>query len=617
LWPFCGRLLLAPAGAPFPEFSMNGLKRAVLAIWRLAYPYFATRDQAEVRIWPFGAIRVQERWIGLGLAVIVIGIEFAQVAINVRLSYFNRDWFNAIQNKDAAAFWTLLFTVFCLWAGVYVASAILQYVLQSYLRIRWRRWLTERYISRWLGRHAHYRMQIAGPVTDNPDQRIADDIDQFVLSTQSLTLNIIATVSTLLSFSVILWQNSADFVVPGTSLRVPGFLLWGALIYSVFFTWVTHLIGRPLIRLNFDQQRYEADFRFSLARLREYAEQVALLGGEQAEKQLLGRRFGGVIGNFMAIVNRRKKLTAFVATYQQVNAVIPYVLVAPYYFAGLIPLGIMTQTASAFGRVESALSFFITLYSTLADYKATVDRLTSFEGAVQRAERMEGAGALTVRRAPGDELRLSGLALALPDGKRIVAVDDVRLRAGENTLLTGPSGSGKSTLFRAIAGIWPFGEGTVTLPTGARAMLLPQRPYIPIGSLRSALAYPAVEASFPDEAIREALVAARLPQFVDRLDEEGLWGQTLSLGEQQRVAIARALLEKPDWLFLDEATAALDEATELEIYRVLAERLPGTTLVSIGHRSTLIELHARRIEMRPAADGTFGIAAAPLAEAAQ
>ncbi|WP_298956521.1 ABC transporter ATP-binding protein/permease [uncultured Methylobacterium sp.] len=584
---------------------MHGLKQALLQIWRLTVPYYTTRDMTEIRLWPLPAVRLQERWVALTMAALVIGIEFAQVAINVRLSYFNRDWFNAIQSKDAAAFWSLLFSVFCLWASIYVASAIIQYVIQSYLRIRWRSWMTRHYVDRWLGRDTHYRMGLTGLQADNPDQRIADDVDQFTQTTQTLAISLLSAVSNLVSFSVILWSISAAFTVPGTDWHVPGFLVWGALIYSAFVTWLTHRIGRPLIRLNFEQQRREADFRFSLARLREYGEQVALLSGGGAERGLLRDRFAALIANFYAIVDRRKKLSAFTVSYQQLNVVIPYVLVAPYYFSGQIALGQMTQTAGAFARVEGTMSFFITAYVTLADYKAQVDRLVTFDASMERAEALTAASRLHVGREAGEVLRIAGLGLDLPDGRRIAAVPDLVLRAGETTLLAGPSGSGKSTLFRALAGIWPFGEGEVTLPADARVMLLPQRPYLPQGSLRAAATYPDASGRHDDAAIREALGAAQLPHLTERLDEVAPWAQSLSLGEQQRLAIARALLERPDWLFLDEATAALDEPTEAALYRTLRQRLPDTTLVSIGHRSTLDAFHQRRIDMRRREDGVF------------
>jgi putative ATP-binding cassette transporter len=580
---------------------MRGLWQAILQIWRLVYPYFSSRDVREMKVWGIGTVRVQERWVGLALAFTVIAIEFGQVAINVRLSYFNRDWFNAIQAKDAAAFWFLLFTVFCFWAAVFIVSAIIQYVLQSYLLIGWRRWMTGRYIDRWLANHMHYRMQLAGTGADNPDQRIQEDIDRFTERTAYLVLAVLSAVSNLISFSVILWQISADFAVPGTDWKVPGFLVWGALIYSALATWITHLIGRPLIRLNFEQQRYEADFRFSLARLREYGEQVALLDGEPAERGRLGQRFGRVIDNFLAIVSRRKKLIAFTASYGQLNAVIPYILVAPYYFAGQIPLGGMTQTAGAFGRVESTMSFFITMYTTIADYKAIVDRLTGFDSAIVRTDQVV-ANPIQLRPVAGNAVRLDNVHLSLPDGRPIVNVSDLVFRPGEATLVTGPSGSGKSTLFRALAGIWPYGEGAITHPAEGRIMLLPQRPYIPVGTLKAAISYPSAADAYPDAQVAAALEAVKLGGFAGRLAEEGPWNQTMSLGEQQRVAIARALLAKPDWLFLDEATAALDETNEALIYGVLAERLPATTVVSIGHRSTLVGFHERRIAMQPAGE---------------
>jgi putative ATP-binding cassette transporter len=584
---------------------MNNLKQALLQIWRLAYPYFTSREITEVDSWPF-RFRMQERWVAIGLLVAVIAIEFAQVAINVRLSYFNRDWFDAIQNKDAEAFWTLLLTVFCFWAAIYIFSAIYQYALQSYLKIRWRRWMTDRYIGAWLGEHAHYRMHLEGTDTDNPDQRIQVDINAFIGTTIVLLLGILSAVSNLASFSVILWKLSAGFTLPGTSIQAPGYLLWGALIYAIVGTWLTHKIGKPLVRLNFESQRYEADFRFSMARLREYGEQVALLRGEAAEAQLLGNRFSRVMANFYAIVSRTKKLNALQAAYFQLSGVIPYILIAPYYFIGKVTLGQMTQTAGAFARVQTTLSFFIDRYETLADYKSVIDRLTTFDRAVAHAhdaQRFERR--VMVEDGMGPDLRLDDMIVALPTGKALVNVNDMVFRPGESALLTGPSGSGKSTLFRAIAGIWPFGEGRVVKPRGQTMMLLPQRPYLPQGSLRGAVTYPSTQGAYADALIQEALRAAKLPQYAERLDEERAWAQTLSLGEQQRLAVARALLAKPDWLLLDEATAALDEPTEAEMYRIIRERLPDTTVVSIGHRSTLTEFHDRRIDMRPSEGGLF------------
>jgi putative ATP-binding cassette transporter len=582
---------------------MRALMKSLRDIWRLAVPYFTTRDIGEARVWPF-RYRAQERWIGLSLLIAVIGIELGQVAINVRLSYFGRDWFNAIQDKNAAEFWKQLLFVFSPLAAIGIASAILQLVLRAYLTIRWRRWMTERTIGSWLDGSAHYRMQLTGSSSDNPDQRIADDINLFTTTTFSLGLGLLSKATSLVSFAVILWTLSAGFTFPGTDMQVPGFLFWIALVYAALVTWLTHLIGRPLISLYFQQQRYEADFRFSLARLREYGEQVALLGGEQTEHLGLSRRFGALIGNFLNIVDCRKKVVAFTASYAQANVVLPYIFVAPYYFAGKVMLGVMTQTAGAFSNVQEALSFFIESYSAIAEYKSVVDRLTSFAASADKARALSTAKPhIEVTADGGKDVAMKDVEVALPKGAKVVRIKDATLHKGESVLVNGPSGAGKSTLFRAISGIWPFGQGSIEVPRGAKVMLLPQRPYVPIGTLRAALTYPAPAETFPDALVRSTLEAVRLSQFADRLDEEAHWGQTLSLGEQQRLAFGRALLARPDWLFLDEATSALDEPLEQAMYRLLPERIPGVTIVSIGHRQTLQAFHTRRIELKPAPDG--------------
>jgi vitamin B12/bleomycin/antimicrobial peptide transport system ATP-binding/permease protein len=577
----------------------------IRTIMQLTDPYFESRDVGTLPLWPFGRIRAQERWIGLGLVAVVIALQFALVAISVRFNYWNRDWFNAIQEKNGEEFWRLLLTVWVFWVVVFVVVAIYQYVLQSTLEIRWRAWLTDFYTARWLGDANHYRMTILGGQTDNPDQRIQEDVRKFTSTTMSFTLRILSQVSTLVSFSVILWGISADFTLPGTNIVVPGLLFWIALVYAAGATIVTHLIGRPLIRLNFLQERYEADFRFGLARLREYGEQVALLEGERAERQRLGSQFDRVIDNWYQLIAVTKRLIAFTSFYENSNSVVPFVFAAPFYFSGKIALGVMTQVASAFGRVEGALSFFINFYQSLADYKAVIDRLTSFEDSVARAKAVGAAQAFTFEQTDGPDVSISNLRLALPNGRTIVRAKSLTFRAGTPTLLTGPSGSGKSTLFRAIAGIWPFGEGSIETPEGATMMLLPQRPYIPMGTLKGAVVYPALEGVYDDEKVIAALEAVKLPHLVERIDEEEHWPHVLSLGEQQRLAVARALLARPDWLLLDEATAALDEPTEAEIYRVISETLPETTVVSIGHRSTLIAFHDNRVEMRPGEGGVF------------
>ncbi|WP_424361510.1 ABC transporter ATP-binding protein/permease [Methylocystis parvus] len=577
---------------------------------RIADLYFNAPDRGEARVWPFPRFTARERAIAIAMIVVLVLINQGQVGISVRLSFFNRDWFNAIQEKNAQEFWRQLLYVFTPWAFIYVTTAVVEYVLKSMLTIRWRRWLTEHYVRRWLGAHTHYGMTLAGGDADNPDQRIAEDVNRFIdggeegYGIYSYSILLISTLSSLVSFSFVLWELSGNYALPGTNIYIPGFLFWVALIYASLGTIVTHLIGRSLTRLFFEQQKREADFRFSLARLREYSEQIALLSGEHEEEGSLLRRFQRVFGNYLAIVRKRKELMGFTAAYGQLSPIIPYLITAPFYFAGKIQLGVMTQTASAFGRVEGALTFFINYYTFLASFKAVLDRLSSFDRAIDAARTQQEQGRVVSRGAARD-LALRDLTLALPDGRRIVNVDALALEPGQSALLTGPSGSGKSTLFRAIAGIWPHVSGEIVLPQGASVMLAPQRPYIPMGTLAQAVVYPGNADDYSRADIEEALRAARLAPFVERLDEDNNWGQRLSGGEQQRVAIARALLAKPDWLFLDESTSALDEKLEGEIYAMLRERLPKTTIVSIGHRSTLHDYHDRQIVMEPGADGLF------------
>src|ERR1700747_580438 len=415
-----------PASLPI-TFAIFGLLVYLISfipvigqITRLADSYFVTNDGGDLQIGSFGARHVTERRFASAVIVALVVINQLQVAINVRLSFFNRDWFNAIQNKDSATFWSLLLGVFCFWAAIAVVSSLVEYYTESVLKIRWRRWMTERDYGLWLDGGSLYRAALVGQAADNPDQRIAEDVRNFLNSTYAFSISMLSTVSTLVSFSIILCTIPVDFTVPGTDVTVPGLPFWVALAYSVVGTWLTHWIGRPLVQLEFSKERYEADFRFSLARVREYSEQVALLRGENAERRILGGRFGALVSNFYAIVSRTLKLLAFTTSYFQANVVIPYIIVAPYFFLGRITLGQMTQTAGAFGRVESALNFFIARYQSLASYKAVVERLTTFRSAIDEARRL-GTGPPRIERTEhsGRDLVLRDLALYLPDGVRV------------------------------------------------------------------------------------------------------------------------------------------------------------------------------------------------------
>jgi len=620
LWPADYEAYLPPESLPLTVAIFSILVYAVAQIdvvrqiTRIADRYFNTTDHTEARIWPFRPFTATERRIAVAMVVFLVLINQAQVGITVRLSFFNRDWFNAIQNRDAAAFWHQLLFVFTPWAFILVASRVVEFFTQSMLVIRWRRWLTDHLIARWLAGHTHYHISLAGTQADNPDQRIQEDVNRFIdggsdgattsYGLYSYSILLISTVSSLVSFSIVLWSLSENFTLPGTDIKAPGFLFWVALIYAASGTLVSHLIGRKLIGIYFERQHMEADFRFSLARLREYTEQVALLNGERAERSSLGRSFGAVIANYIALIHRRMKLLGFTATFGQLSPIIPYLFTAPFYFAETIQLGAMTQTADAFGSVSDALTFFINYYTSLAGFKSVVDRLSSFDHAIEHAQALDAAGPQRLPAPAGAvaKIGLENVDIALPNGRHIATANALTLAPGENVLLAGPSGSGKSTLFRAISGIWPYGEGRIRIPEGARVMVVPQKPYIPVATLRAAVTYPAEPGAYGDDAIRKALNDARLGGLVDQLDREDMWSQRLSGGEQQRIALARALLMRPDWLFLDESTSALDEQLEAEMYTALAEHLPKTTVISIGHRSTLAAFHRRRLDMTPEGD---------------
>ncbi|MGQ3283452.1 ABC transporter ATP-binding protein/permease [Bosea sp. (in: a-proteobacteria)] len=577
----------------------------VQRIARISSPYFLSDVSTEANLWLLGRYRVRLGRLAVALIVFLVVLNQAQVGIALRLNFFYRDFYNALQNYDVQAFWYQLIWVFGVWATISVISNLVEIVGQSVLLIRWREYMAADYNSRWLSSGAHYRMSLAG-TADNPDQRIAEDTRAFLNQTYAFSLTLLTQVSTLVSFSIILWSLPVTIKVPGTDIIIPGFIFWATFLYAALATWITHLIGRHLIPLEFEQERREADFRFSMARLREYSEQIASMRGEKAELQHLGQRFRAIVANFFELVWRKLKITSFTLSYNQANVVIPFLLLAPGYFAKEFQLGTLTQTSSAFGRVESALSFIINSYQSIASYLASINRLTSFETAIAQAQ-AAGVGDKTIHRerAPDRNVHVGGAVLTLPNGAPIVRVDSLDLGQARRTLVVGPSGSGKSTLFRAIAGIWPFGEGRVGIPADAEVMLLPQRPYLPQGTLRAAMAYPAEADAYDDAAIRAAMEKVKLGHLQDRLDEIDLWGQRLSGGEQQRLAVARALLAKPDWLFLDEATASLDEKLEGELYATIDIALPQTRVVSIGHRSTLREMHDAVVTMEPNPDGTY------------
>jgi vitamin B12/bleomycin/antimicrobial peptide transport system ATP-binding/permease protein len=567
---------------------VNNMRATLAIVWRIAAPYFRSDD----------------KWAGFALLGAVIALELLSVALDVLINQWNNRFYNALQDRDWATF-VYETGYFCVVASISVISAVYQLYLNQWLQIRWRRWMTQHYLGEWLHDANHYRMQLQGDAADNPDQRIADDIRAFVTSTISIGLNLLNSIVTLCSFVVILWSLSAQAHLNffGTAVIIPGYLVWCALIYAVAGTVLTQWIGSPLVRLDFERERYEADFRFNLVRVRENAEQIALLKGEVAERGRLWTRFAGVIENWYAIMSRTKRLVFFTQSFDQTAVIVPYILVAPAYFSDRIQLGGLMQSASAFSSVQKALSFFVAVYRDLAAWRAVIARLDGFENAIASATALAHAPtSIALPQSASGEIGLSDLLVKLPNGTPLVAAGDFAIRAGERILVTGPSGAGKSTLFRAIAGIWPYGSGAIAVPAKATLMMLPQRPYLPIATLKAAIAYPSEESAYTSEQIADVLQDVDLPKLAARIDEEEHWNRMLSLGEQQRLGLARALLHAPDFLFLDEATASVDEATEARLYRLIEARLPGTTVVSIGHRSTLQAFHSRNAALASEGD---------------
>lgn len=563
---------------------MAKLNHFLKDLWRLTKPYWFS----------------EERWVARGLLALIIALNLGLVYLEVLFNQWNNAFYNSLQDKDMAAFYALLWRFGGL-AAMFIVASVYQLYFNQMLQIRWRRWLTDVYLKDWIAGRTYYRMQLTGGDTDNPDQRIADDLAQFVDRTLNLTLGFMSAVVTLFSFLAILWglSGAVSFTLGGRDFTIEGYMVWVALIYAAVGTWLMHRIGKPLVPLNFKQQKVEADFRFSLVRIRENAEGIALHHGEPGEIRTLRERFAEVAQNWWAIMQRRKKMSWFSSGYGQIAIIFPFLVAAPRYFAGQIKLGDLMQTASAFDKVQGALSWFISAYAQLADWKATVDRLTTFQAAMasmQTANRDEPG--IRGDTAAGSDVTAENVELRLPNGAPLVAPFSLTLQAGRSVLITGPSGSGKSTLFRALARLWPFGQGVVRLPQGKRVLFLPQKPYLIIGSLRAQLSYPDAPHTYSEALLKQALIECDLPQLIERLDEEQHWAQQLSGGEQQRIAFARALLQKPDWLFMDEATASMDEAAEARLYGLLRTRLPHTTVISIGHRATLAQFHHQRLTIQ-------------------
>ena len=537
----------------------------------------------------------EEKWKARGLLAVVIGLNFAAVYLLVRINSWYNEFYNALQNYQEDLFWPLV-GEFTGLAFIYIMIAVYAIYLRQMLQLRWRTWMTDRYLAQWMKRQVYYRLQVLRSDTDNPDQRISEDINQFVALTLQLLIGFLKQLTTLAAFSVVLWNLSGAFTVPlgSYSFEIYGYMFWFSLLYSVVGTGLVHLVGRKLIGLNFDQQRYEADFRFNMMRVRENSESVAFYGGEIPETAGFKERFAKVISNYWQLMKQTKLLNFYVNGYAQIAVIVPLILASPQYFSGAMALGGLMQTVSAFGRVQDALSYFVESYDVIAQLAAVVHRLSGFTKHMEDVSGIEDG----VARHTGGQgvMSLKDLEVELPDGRVLLDGCTLDVPQGTRLLVTGSSGCGKSTLLRTLAGIWPFGKGSLALPKENRALFLPQRPYLPLGSLRRALYYP-LSASGSEERLKEVLEKVGLAHVIPQLDTIDDWSRILSLGEQQRLAFARVLLVKPQWLFLDEATSALDEPREQEIYELVRKELPDTSIVSVGHRSTLFAQHEQELHL--------------------
>ena len=537
----------------------------------------------------------EEKWKARGLLAFVIALNFAMVYLLVKINEWYNTFYNALQNYEAENFWSLV-GQFTALAFVYIFIAVYAVYLRQMLQIKWRTWMTNNYLSVWMENQTYYRLQDS---TDNPDQRISEDIGQFVNLTLQLIIGFLRQLTTLAAFGVVLWELSGSFTfeIAGMEIVIAGYMFWFSFIYSGVGTFLAHKVGRKLISLNFDQQKYEADFRFSMMRVRENSESIAFYRGEPAELEGFNLKFSSVIKNYWQLMKKTKHLNFYVNGYAQLAIIVPLILAAPRYFAKEIQLGGLMQTVSAFGRVQDALSYFVDSYDTLASLAAVINRLAGFTEHMGNARKIQSK--VTTATAP--ELKISALSISLPTGRELLKKLSLEIQNSKALLVTGASGCGKSTLLRTLAGIWAYAEGEISLPKEARVMFLPQKPYLPLGTLRRALIYPHAEKdSPPDDKLKRTLQLVDLPALADKLDAADDWSRILSLGEQQRLAFARVLLSAPDYIFLDEATSALDEPREIEMYNLLREQLPDVTIVSVGHRSTLFKLHDVELNL----DGT-------------
>ena len=542
-----------------------------------------------------------DAWRGGLLLGLTVTLELATVYGNVLLSGAQRGIFDAFESKQTAALWQA-FAIFSALALAFVIVSANRIYVRQRLEIRWRHWLTDYYLKQWISSQAYCQMELHRKVTDNPDQRISEDVRNYVASALGLSLSLLSALATLVAFAGILWSLSGhwEYDYRGSHIHIPGLMMWVAVLYAAGTSWLTHLVGRRLVPIQFDRERFEADFRFALMRFRENVEVVALSRGEEGERRTALQRFHDIIGNWLQLIRAQRDLVLVTTGVGQANSLVPLLVAAPGYFAGNLTLGSVIQTNIAYGQVSGALIWFVSAYQEIAQWRASIERLFTFTEEIEstRADLQRTEG-LRFERPRDGAIRLNHVCLSRPDGEALIADVDAVIKPGDRVALLGPSGAGKRTLLRAIAGIWRFGRGLIELPEETRTAFLWERPYFPIGTLRAALSYPLPQDTFPDGKILEVLRLLDLDALADQLDETQQWEQQLSGGEQQRLALARTLLHEPDWIFLDGATSSLDEDTVKRVYELLRERLPHAAIVSIADRASIAQYHERRWTLVP------------------
>lgn len=555
----------------------------IVGLFHLITPYWNSEEKKSARLYLAG----------------IITLTIAAVYMTLLLNEWFNSFYSALQNYDSDAVYRGLLRFTGL-AFAHIAFAVYSYYLQQRLALRWRKWMTKNYLAKWTGQQMYYRLEMFSQGTaDNPDQRISEDINLFTARTLSFMSGLLRSATTIVCFIFVLWNLSEvlSFSAAGQEIHIYGYLVWTALAYSVLGTWITHKVGHRLVSLNYLQQKLEADFRFSMVRLRETAESVAFYNGAAKEESFLSNRFMTLLRNTLFIIKKQKQLSWLTNSYAQIAIIFPFVVAVPRYLSQNISLGGLMQIANCFGKVQDAMSYFVDVYASLAEWQSCAERLLSFDKHIAAIEKEteEKSGSL-VREETPDRLRLTDVTISVPamdENKRtreIISSAACTIRSGEHVILKGPSGSGKSTLLRTLAGFWPYVKGHISMPASSEMMFIPQKPYIPMGTSAEAASYPLETAD--KEILSPLLMEYGLSHLMEKPDTEADWSHILSLGEQQKLAFVRVFLRKPKWVFLDEATSAMDEETEEKMYRLLTA-LPGTTVISIGHRSTLDKWHDR------------------------